>query len=69
MSQSLIHEVNSAGQHRIVIIKEGVPKASPWAEHHAIAVLGQYRATYKGNDALPTGIFTVSSKDYEGLGV
>lgn len=56
---SLFHEVNSAGQHRIVKIVEGGSVKSEWFEHHQIAVLGNLRACVRGNDALPTGLFRV----------
>ena len=54
----LIHEVTSSGQHRIVYIFNGMPKASPWVEHHQIAILKEWRACLSGNAALPQGIFT-----------
>jgi len=64
---NLIHESNAAGQHRIVVIKGGVPNASRWYEHHTIAVHGKYRATLVGSEALPQGIFTVSPSIFETL--
>jgi hypothetical protein len=57
---SLIQEVNAIGQHRIVIVKEGIPSHSGWFEHHTIAVFGKYRGSLTGNAAFPQGIFTVT---------
>ena len=62
-----VHEVNSAQQHRIVCLRNGIPVASRWYEHHQIAVLGTKRALLSGNEALPSGIFTVTSVPYETL--
>ena len=62
-----VHEVNASGQHRIVTFRNGVPKASRWYEHHQIAVFGTYRACVVGNEAIPTGIFRVSSVAHETL--
>ena len=67
MKTTLVHEATSAGQHRIVVLRDGIPKASPWFEHHQIAVHGKYRATLTGGN-LPQGIFTVSSVSHEQLG-
>ena len=64
----LIHEVTPAGQHRIVYLYNGIPKVSPWVEHHQIAILKEWRACLGGNAALPQGIFTTRICSYEQLG-
>jgi len=64
---SLVHEKNQVNQHRIVQIRNGIPKASPWFEAHQIAVFGQYRAVVFGGEALPSGIFRVNPVAHESL--
>jgi hypothetical protein len=64
---TIVQETNSIGQHRIIIIKDGVPSHSAWAEHYALAVFGRYRGSLSGNAAIPQGVFTVSLVDSESL--
>lgn len=67
VSTTLIHERNGAAQHRIVHVRGGIPTASKWFEHHQVAVYGNYRALYNGNEALPTGVFRVTEVPHEVL--
>lgn len=41
MSQQVIHEI-SPTQHRLIIIKEGVPTHSPWKEFHQVGHFGPF---------------------------
>ncbi|QIQ60770.1 hypothetical protein [Stenotrophomonas phage BUCT627] len=55
--QTVIHEINEKGQHRIVVIGTHSDKGE-WVGHTEIACLGAYRATtefFKG--VLPQGVF------------
>lgn len=65
---SYIHEVNANGQHRIVTIRDGIPKSSKWFEFHEVAVFGVLRANHSAvRDALPQGIFKVTTVSHEEL--
>jgi hypothetical protein len=65
-NNSVVHEVNNI-HHRIVVLRGGIPKCSPWFNHYELAVLGVYRACCGGNAALPVGIFKVTSVAHEVL--
>ena len=67
MSTSIYHEISrTTGQHRIIIVREGIPKVGLWAEAYQVAVHGKYRAVVQGG-ALPAGVFTTPSAVYENI--
>lgn len=64
-----IHEINPAGQHRIVSIKDGVSTAGEWVTHNQIAVLDGLRAaTGAFAGVLPNGIFRATVVDTTVIG-
>ena len=60
---TLVHEVNTAGQHRIVLVRSTpsgiVQEVGDWAEHHEVATYSRYFASKGFVLHLPRGIFTV----------
>jgi hypothetical protein len=66
-NNSVVHERNKLDQHRIVILRNGIPSASSWFEHHEMAVHHAYRATLYGAHGLPVGIFKISAVAHEVL--
>lgn len=58
-----MHEFNSTGQHRIVVIKpDGTTDSSDWVEVRDLAVHGNLRANANPDLPLPSGIFTTSER-------
>lgn len=59
----IVHEVNSKGQHRIVIQRSEpagiVQEVGDWAEHHEIATYRRYYGSMGYVPHLPRGIFTI----------
>lgn len=66
-NNSVVHECNQTAQHRIVIIRGGIPTASRWFEFREIAVHGVYRALAYEYPGLPIGVFRVSPVAHEVL--
>ena len=64
-TQTLLHEINEKGFHRIVRITEGKSQYGEWAAHAAIAKLDNLRAvTGVFADDLPQGIFVTTAKQF-----
>lgn len=65
---SIIHEHDQMGNHRIVIMTDGKPTTSQWFSYKAIAHFkGLYAATDYFNGNLPAGVFRVSAQKFETL--
>lgn len=68
MSLTLLHEQNSAGQHRIVAVADdGTNKAGEWAPIAELATLLDCYANADPASPLPPGIFTVREKPHQVL--
>lgn len=64
-----LHEFDQKGNHRIVVIEDGVPNASTWFAFQAIAShKSYYAATDYFNGALPSGLFHCRTAKHERLG-
>ena len=66
-ANTIIHEHNGNAQHRIIIVRSGIPTSSPWFEHHQIAQFKGLLASYDTVDGLPVGVFKVSAVAHENL--
>lgn len=65
LSKQLIHEVTTA-QHRLVILKQGVPTTSPWHEHRQVGLFGGYYFHVGALGNAPP-VFRVTPTDHETL--
>ena len=63
--KQIIHERSETGQHRLVIIKAGVPVKSPWIEARNYGAFEGYNCQI-ANDHFPP-VFRVSPVDHEVL--
>lgn len=67
MSQSIIHERNSIGQHRLIVLRDGVPASSPWIASHEFGLFkGMFFHIGALGEAVP-GVFKVSAVTHEDL--
>ena len=63
-----IHEFNSHGQHRIVLVhQDGTNKPGEWAEPHSLATNLNLFASADPSLGLPAGVFTVQEKPHQVL--
>jgi hypothetical protein len=68
LNNSVVHEIKAEkGQHRLVLLRNGIPSASKWFEGHQIASHGKYRAVFAHFEGLPDGVFTTSPTAHEVL--
>lgn len=63
-----IHEFNSNGQHRIVLVhSDGTNKPGEWTETRSLATNLNLFASADPSNGLPAGIFTVQEKPHQVL--
>lgn len=68
MSLTLVHEMNSKGQHRIVAIcDDGTNSAGEWVDTHELAQHLDVFANADFSNLLPPGIFKVREVSYQSL--
>ena len=63
---AIIHETNNFGQHRLVVIKAGIPTKSEWLEKHE---LGLFKGYYFQNGIAPIlpNVFRATATAHEVL--
>lgn len=66
MSQQIIHERTSA-QHRLIVVRDGIPQPSPWHENREVGLFrGYYFHVGAAGDTVPA-VFTVRPVTHESL--
>ena len=58
--KSVLQEYDQAGRHRIIVVENGVPDASPWFEHYQIATHRGLYAVTPTITAINAGVFRVN---------
>jgi hypothetical protein len=66
-SRQIIHEGDTIGRHRLVILRNGIPTKSPWYEGREVGLYAGIYFHVGAGGSLPT-VFRASAVAHENLG-